>query len=71
MRVTVRSVVVLVFALVLPARAEAAKIRKGPYLQDLTDSSVVIRAEVDPPSAATVEVFKDRKLTTWMHGAMC
>lgn len=59
MRVTVRSVVVLVCALAWARPAEAAKIRKGPYLQDLTDSSAVIRAEVDPPSAATVEVFKD------------
>src|SRR5262249_23147978 len=36
--------------------APASPIAKGPYLQDLEPTSVVVRAEVSPPAAATLEV---------------
>ena len=50
---------VLLFALGLGtwvSSAEAARITKGPYLQELGPGGVVVRIEVDPPSPVTLVI---------------
>lgn len=59
MHVTVGIVVTFVALAASATPAHAAKMRKGPYLQDVGPSSASVRVEVDPPSSVSVEVFSD------------
>src|SRR5690242_5841469 len=43
----------LTFGIVAPAQAA---ITKGPWVQHVTETSAVVRVEVDPPSAVALDV---------------